>query len=191
MGRGKVLALLLVGGMTAAAAEPPWSLAELMALLSARGDSRARFVEEKHLALLKEPLRQEGSVEFRKPAYLAKHVVKPVEEHYLIDGDTVTVEKPGEGVRTHLSLADYPALAAFVASLRAPLAGDIAALERYYHPYLGGTRSHWRLALAPADPALAGRVRQVTLEGREGRVERLEIEELGGDRSVLRFEPGP
>jgi len=172
-----------------AAAEPPWTLARLLALLSARGDSETRFVEEKNLAILNQPLRLEGTMEFRKPAYLAKHVLKPVEEHYIIDGDRVTVEKPAEGTTVQLALAEYPALQAFAASLRAPLAGDGDALGRYYRASLGGTHRHWLLALVPLRPELAKVVRLVKLQGSGDRVERLDIEEAGGDTSTIRFQP--
>jgi outer membrane lipoprotein-sorting protein len=193
-----VLGLLLAAfqwGMSAQAAPAPnpnpWNLPQLLSLLSARGDSEARFVELKNMAVLDKPLRLEGTVVFRRPDYLAKHVLKPVEEHYIIDGNTVTVEKPADGTRTQLSLADYPALQAFAASLRAPLAGDGAALSAYYRASLGGTREHWLLALAPLRPEMAQVVRLVKLQGSGDRVERLDIEEAGGDTSSMRFEPQP
>jgi hypothetical protein len=162
---GVLLAALQLG--MSAHAEPapgPWTLPQLLDLLT---------------------------VVFKKPDYLAKHVLKPVEEHYVIDGNTVTVEKPAEGSRVQLSLADHPALEAFAASLRAPLAGDGAALLRYYRASLGGTREHWLLALAPLRPEMAEAVRLVKLQGSGDRVEKLDIEEAGGDTSSMRFEPRP
>jgi hypothetical protein len=175
------------------AAEPPsaFTLPDLFARLAARPELRARFVEVKTLAVLKEPLRLEGTVEFRRPAYLAKHVEKPVPEDYLIDGSSVTVSKPAQNERIELALTDYPALEAFAESLRAPLAGDLAGLSRYWQPSLGGSRKHWVLALAPLRPELAAAIRLVRLEGEEDRLLRMDIEEESGDRSSLRFEPGP
>ncbi len=186
-----MLGLLLSGA--AFAAEPPatLSLPDLFARLAARPGLRARFVETKTLAVLKTPLTIQGTVEFRKPAYLAKHVEKPAKEDYLIEDGTVTVDKPAEGSRIRLNLADYPALEAFAESLRAPLAGDLAALSRHWRPSLGGSRKHWLLALAPIRPELAAAVRGVRLEGREDRVVRMDIDEAGGDTSSLRFEPLP
>jgi len=178
-------------GGPAAAAEEPWTLPRLMALLSGHGDNVTRFVEEKKLAILNQPLRLEGTMEFHKPAYLAKHVLKPVEEHYIIDGDRVTVEKPKEGSTAQLSLADYPALQAFAASLRAPLAGDTDTLGHFYQTSLGGTREHWLLALAPLRPELAKEVRLMKLQGSGDRIERLDIEEASGDTSAIRFQPLP
>lgn len=183
---------MLLSGMAGAAEPPPaLTLPDLFARLAARPELRARFVETKYLAVLKTPLRLEGTVEFRRPAYLAKHVEQPIPEDYLIDGGNVTVIKPSEGQRIELALADYPALAAFAESLRAPLAGDLAGLERYWRPSLGGSRKHWLLALAPLRPELVAVVRMVRLEGEDDRLTRMDIEEAGGDRSSLRFEPRP
>jgi hypothetical protein len=189
---GGALLLALLSGVAYAAEPPPaLTLPDLFARLSARPEVRARFVETKYLAVLKTPLRLEGTVEFRKPAYLAKHVQHPEPEDYIIDGGNVTVSKPGADQRIELALADYPALEAFAESLRAPLAGDLAGLERYWRPSLGGSRKHWLLALAPLRPELVAVVRVVRLEGAEDRLLSMDIEEAGGDRSSLRFEPSP
>jgi hypothetical protein len=141
------------------------------------------------MSLLSQPLRLEGTLEFRPPAYLAKHVEKPTEEHYVIDGGQVTVTKPGESEPARLALADYPPLEAFAESLRAPLAGDLAALQRYWTPSLGGSWRHWVLGLTPLRPELATLVRSVRLEGENARLTRMTLEETGGDSSTLSFEP--
>lgn len=188
---GLALGLLLSGPVLAAEPPPALTLPDLFARLAAKPDLRARFVETKTLAVLTTPLRIEGTVEFRRPAYLAKHVEKPTPEDDIIDGGTVTVSKPAEGRRVELALADYPALEAFAESLRAPLAGDLAALARHWRPSLGGSRKRWLLALAPIRPELAAVVRLVRLEGEEDRLVRMEIDEANGDQSSLSFEPLP
>lgn len=184
------LLLALWGLMASAPAAAGWTLSELLQTLARRGDSSADFVETRTLALLSQPLRLEGRVEFRRPGYLAKHVRLPAEEHYIIDGNALRIERPGQPP-LQLALSDYPALEAFAASLRAPLAGDGAALQRYYRVSLGGSRRHWLLALVPLQPEMAEKVRRVTLAGSDDHIERLDIEEAGGDRSSLRFQPRP
>lgn len=182
--------LLLAGG-TAMAETPAGAptLPALFARLAARSEAQVRFIELKTMSVLTEPLRLEGILEFRPPAYLAKHIEKPVEEHYVIEGGLVTVSKPGERRTLQLSLADYPPLEAFAESLRAPLAGDLDALRRHWRPSLGGSWRHWLLALAPLRPDLAGMISGVRLEGQDGRLTRMTIEEAGGDTSTLSFEP--
>jgi hypothetical protein len=188
--RAGLLALALsFAGFAAEVPSPALSLPGLFEKLAANHDTRARFVEIKHMSVLSRPLRLEGTLEFRKPDFLAKHVEKPAREDYLIEGGKVTVEKPAEGSRVELALADHPPLAAFAASLRAPLAGDLPALTRYWKPSLGGSVKHWRLALVPVDPELAKIVRSVQLEGREDRLTGMAVEEAGGDSSTIRLEP--
>jgi hypothetical protein len=189
-------ALLFLAGIVLASPAAPAenrsaapTLPELFARLAARGDTRVRFTELKRLSVLTQPLRLEGRLEFRPPGYLAKHVEKPSEERYIIEDGQVTVDKPAENQHLRLSLADYPPLEAFAASLRAPLAGDLDALRRYWRPSLGGSWNRWLLALTPARPDLATVVRGVRLEGREDRLTRMTLEETGGDSSTLDFRP--
>lgn len=179
------------GAVPATAAAVPLSLPSLFSQLAARSESRVRFVESKQLTLLERPLRLEGIMEFRRPAYLAKHVKQPAVEDYVIDGALVTVTRAGESAPLMLSLTDVPLLAAFAESLRAPLAGDLPALQRHWRPSLGGSRRRWLLALVPAAPDLAKVVRSVRLEGEADRVTRMVIEETNGDRSTLEFEALP
>ena len=193
--RGKaalaLAALLLLanqGTLAAPRAAVP-SLPELFARLALRGPAQVRFTEVKRLSVLTQPLRLEGRLEFRPPDYLAKHVETPAEEHYLIEGGQVTVSKSAERQHVQLSLADYPPLEAFAESLRAPLAGDLDALRRHWHPSLGGSWKRWQLALTPLSPELAAVVRGVRLEGQEDRLTRMTLEETGGDTSTLDFRP--
>lgn len=174
-----------------AAAEPgpvP-TLESLLACLAARAAIRVHFVETRTLALLTQPLRLEGTLEFRPPDHLAKHVEQPAEEHYLIDDGVVTVRKPGQGADLTLNLQDYPPLQAFAESLRAPLAGDIEALRRYWQPSLGGSWRRWQLTLTPARAELGAVVRSVRLEGEQDRLLRMTLEEANGDHSQLGFQP--
>lgn len=187
-----ILALCLMltsaSGNTEAPAGVP-TLPALFARLAAHAETRVRFVELKSLSVLDRPLRLEGTLEFRPPGYLAKHVEKPAMEHYIIEDGRVTVSKPGEPQTVNLALADYPPLEAFAESLRAPLAGDLAALRRYWRPSLGGSWKHWRLVLTPLRPELATFVRGVRLEGRDERLTGLTLEEASGDTTTLSFEP--
>lgn len=188
--RPAVLCLLLTGAAAAAPVGTP-TLPALFERLAARPATQVRFVELKTMSVLTTPLRLEGTLEFRPPAYLAKHIEKPAEEHYVIEGGLVTVRKPGEHQTVELALADYPPLEAFAESLRAPLAGDLAALRRYWRPSLGGSWRRWLLALTPLRPELAGVIRSVRLEGQDDRLTRMTLEEAGGDTSTLSFEPIP
>lgn len=167
------------------------TLPTLFSRLAHRQETRVRFVETKTLSVLTQPIRQEGTLEFRPPGTLAKHVDKPLEEHYVIEGSSVTISKPGEASPLQLNLGDYPALQAFAEGLRAPLAGDLETLQRYWTPSLGGSWRRWVLILTPASPELATLIRSVRLEGQDDRLTRMTLEETGGDHSTLDFIRSP
>ena len=167
-----------------------WDLAALMEDLAARSSGHARFVEKKHLALLDQPLEQRGELSFG-PGRLEKLTLSPRRERMLVDGDTLTIE-PAEGKRPRrLRLQDYPVLWGFVESMRATLTGDLATLQRFYAVELRGPRADWELTLAPRVQAMRAVVEVIRIRGSGRRIERVEVNEALGDRSVMQvFEEG-
>lgn len=183
-----ILALGVAQGTAADGSPAPWDLSALMAALPRQSLQSVAFTEIKTISLLKQPLEASGVLSFHPPAQLEKRITHPVEEIYRVDGDRLIVERPAEGQHHELSLSAYPALWAFVESIRAPLAGDRASLERFYQVSLGGSRRNWLLALVPREPEMAALVRTVQIRGSDDRMRELTIEEAGGDRSVLQIQ---
>ena len=158
--------------------------AELMQVLSDVPSSRARFIETRHSALLKKPLVLSGRLVYRRPDRLEKHVLTPYEESITIEGTRVSITRQGaEPGRIFTLPASGPAQA-LIESLRATLAGDLAALERHFAVAVSGTRGDWTISLTPRDPALGAVVLRVEFAGKGNRVGRIEVLEAGGDRSV-------
>ncbi|MCY1378399.1 hypothetical protein D9M69_660280 [compost metagenome] len=52
-----------------------------------------------------------------------------------------------------------------------------------------GSAGNWSLDLQPQDERLAAQVRSVRLSGRQGEVLGVEMEFIGGDRSVMTISP--
>jgi len=181
--------LALAATLTGAAER--WDIEALMKALSRIESGEKRYTEIKTMALLKEPMRLSGTLVYRAPSFLEKRVISPFEERYTVDGDSLTVENPAKGVRQTLSLASQPAIWAFVESIRAPLAGDLATLNRFYKVSLGGSERNWLLALVPTEPDMARLVRFIRIRGSGDRIDRIEIEETGGDVSVMTIEHRP
>jgi outer membrane lipoprotein-sorting protein len=167
------------------AADPPLALEPLMAALAQNGPGTVRFKETKTSALLKAPVESSGTLTWAAPARLEKRTLAPREERFVVDRETVTIENPARKSRIELSLGQYPAIRAFVESIRGTLAGDLAALRRHYRVELVGAWSDWQLHLLPSDPQMAELVQKVTIGGAAGEVRRIEILESGGDRSVM------
>ncbi len=162
-----------------------WDLITLMRHMAQVTESRSRFVETRHLALLTRPLELKGSLSYERPNRLAKHVQSPFDELLSVDGDSLTVRNNTRGESFQLSLSEQPAAGALVESVRATLAGDLARLERHYEAALSGTRADWRLRLVPRDAQLRKYVETISLAGAGERLTRIETVEAGGDRSVM------
>ena len=111
---------------------------------------------------------------------------------------SLTAESPLETIRARRTieseLAAQAALnpvPALVEGLRATLSGDVAALQRHYTPRLAGTAQEWTLTLTPREPGIAALVAAIRLAGRESQVLRFEVDEAGGDTSVMVIEGRP
>lgn len=147
--------------------------------------SRARFVETRHIGLLTRPLELKGSLTYERPHRLSKHVQSPVDELLSVDGDALTVLNRTRGEQRFVSLREQPAAGALVASVRATLAGDLGQLERHYEVELSGARASWHLRLVPREPQVRRAVESILLAGAGARLQRIEVLETSGDRSIM------
>ena len=140
---------------------------------------RTSFVEVRASRLLKEPLRLAG--EYRRPDddTLVREVRTPYAETTTIASGTgqATIER-GSRSRTY-SLERVPELANLQASFGALLAGDRAALQRYYAIATRGTRTRWIMVLVPKQASLAEKVKQIVLYGRGSELRCIETEAAG------------
>ena len=157
--------------------------AELMGLLSRTERSDVAFEETKYVAALTAPLIRRGTLHYVRPDRLEMRVDKPYFEKLEIAGDTLTVETRN-GSR-QLSLSSQPSVSAWVESMRATLAGDLASLARHYRIRLDGERAAWKLQLEPQDKDLASVIARIEIDGSQAQISRISIEERQGDRTVL------
>lgn len=181
--------VLLAGALAlhAPAFAAAFDLAGLMQLLRAERPAHARFHETRFLALLERPLESSGELVFTPPDRLEKRTTSPGAERLVAQGDRVTIERAG---RTEtVSLAQYPQVGVLVESIRGTLAGDRAALERAYTIALAGEAKAWRMTLRPRDAEVAKLVERVTIAGSAGVVQRIEIDQADGDRSLMQITP--
>lgn len=180
-------ALLLAPPLTRAASG--FDITSLMRTLAAVETVDATFEEHKTLAALDRPLRLSGTLRYRAPDYFSKQTLRPYRELFEADGARVVSETLAHGRRT-LRLDERPQIAALVASLRGTLAGDLDALRGHYAFALSGDRDAWTLTLTPTDDAVRRVLAMITVSGSGGRVDRVEIVETGGDRSLLTIRHG-
>jgi len=176
--------LLALASLPAAA---QWSVDDLMTALAARGSADATFTEQRYAPVLDAPVQSSGTLRFVAPDRLEKHTLQPRAESLVLAGDQLTLL---QGARTRrLALTDLPDNGLAINSLRGTMAGDLAALRRGWNVTLFGERRIWTLSLTPLSAAVAQYIETVLIEGQQDRIDRIEIRQADGVRSVMQIKP--
>jgi hypothetical protein len=180
-------ALALLASLSSA--EPATELSTLARQFAEMPGLSARFEEEKHLSLLRAPLKSEGMLYYARPDLIARHTSQPTVSSWVLQGETLTMRGP-EGVRS-LDLAAAPGLQPLVEALRSLLRGDLTELERAFEiafdsrDAAGG--GGWRLRLTPREAPLRDAVSAIEVEGVASILSSLRVREVGGDETFERF----
>jgi hypothetical protein len=180
-------ALLLAGLLASGAARAEWGVPQLMARLAARGAAEATFVERRYVPVLDAPVASSGTLRFVPPDRLEKNTVLPRAESMVLAGDQLSLQQ-GSRVR-RIALGDLPDGGVAIDSLRGTLAGDLKALQRGWEVVLHGDERLWTLSLTPLSPALARYIESVRIQGRAAQVERIDLRQADGVRSVMDITP--
>ncbi len=183
-----VLALVLALPPAAPAAEPGWTVEALMARLAAVRQVDSTFIERKTLSVLQSPLLSSGILRYRAPDYLLKQVLQPFPESYEVAGGRLFVQIPGRP-REEVDLDRYRPLRVLADSLRATLAGDLAALSSYCRITLSGQAEGWTLRLEPRDEDVRRHVAQVLIGGSGAGILAVETRDADGDVSEMTITP--
>ena len=161
-----------------------WDRAALTSLMATTVAGEQHYTETKELAFLEVPSVSQGRLLFFPPGRLVKQVEKPNPVRYEINGDRITVSRPGEPDQV-VSLDAHPLLRTYIETLLAVLTGNFETLERHYEMELTGERSAWQLKLIPLNSQIAMVVKSLTIRGCGKQIEQIVTQEQGGDRSIL------
>ncbi|MCG7964503.1 MAG: outer membrane lipoprotein carrier protein LolA [Candidatus Thiodiazotropha taylori] len=188
-GTGSLSRILLLFSLslTAAADEPRWSLDYLMDQWQASGERQARFTETRRLALLDQPIEQQGTLLFQPPDRLVRTLAPPSNAKYEIEGNRLTLWRNQQ--QQVVLLDNIPELLAFSASFRSVLSGDRETLERYFSPELTGNRDAWSLNLIPKEAALGSKIKRIEITGTALQIERYLVIESNGDQIITQLMP--
>jgi len=183
--RTLIAAASLLASLSATSAQ--WSVTDLMSALAARGSAEATFTELRYVPVLDAPVRSSGTLRFVAPDRIEKRTIQPRVESLVLAGDQLTLTQ-GPKSRT-LALSDLPDNGLAIASLRGTMAGDLTTLRRGWNVALHGERQGWVLDLTPESGAVAKFIESVQIEGREDQIDRIEIRQADGVRSVMQVTP--
>lgn len=162
-----------------------WGLSQLMQSLAQVKSSQAKFVERKFLSVLNRPLESSGTLSFQAPGHLEKHTLAPRIESLVLDQGVLTIDNRARNIKRTLVLQEYPAVWAFVESIRSTLAGDLPTLSRFYEIKLEGSAAKWRMQLLPTERRTREMVREIVIAGRGDHVISIEMRESNGDHSRM------
>jgi hypothetical protein len=187
IGLAAMLGCLVLGSGALHAQAPGFDLAALMAELAQRKSGEARFTEERTVSTLDAPLRASGRLSFQAPDRFARYTEEPISESMAVEGNQVVLKR---GKRTRqMALDAVPEMAALAEAMRGTLNGDAQALQRHFRVRVSGNAAGWVLLLTPLDKRLARSVQQLEIAGVGADVRSIDLQLVGGDRSLMRVEP--
>lgn len=180
----RILTLTLLLTSTACfAAQPGFTLTQLMSSLAQRRQGEVKFAETDYLQVLDQPVKSSGVLVYRAPDHLEKRTLEPRQESMILDGDELTVQRRHRTY--HMQVSAYPQAAPYVDAIRDTLAGNETGLEKVFKVRFTGTRAAWKLELVPLDEATARKVRHVQIAGSADVIHSVEILQADGDKSVM------
>jgi outer membrane lipoprotein-sorting protein len=180
-------AALAAQAPAANAAAQPASFAVLLDAFAHMPGLEARFIEEKHLALLAEPLESRGRLFFAKPGMLLRRVEAPRRSEVVITQTELRMtDDDGE---QSIDLRSRPDVRPFVESLTWLLAGNRKALAEVYAVAFEPARadSPWRVTLTPKGGPIARLTQSTRMLGSGLAVSQIEVHETSGDQTVTRI----
>ena len=163
----------------------PLTLTALMEGMRSATGVVAEFEETKQLALLSQPLVARGTVYFIPPARLVREVSSPGRSRLVVDGDKVVFED--ETGRNAMNLSGSPMARQMIDSFVVLFNGDEKRLRELYDVRFTVEGETWRLHLTPRSMPLSRMVASFEMTGREARIDRMEMAEPDGDRTVTVF----
>jgi outer membrane lipoprotein-sorting protein len=164
------------------------TLDSLMAAFAKMPGLEASFVEEKHIAMLAQPLSSRGKLFFARPGMLLRRTESPTRSELVITPKALRMrDDSGEQV---IDLHSRPDVRPFIESLTWLLSGDRAALAKVYALDLQAAHdgAPWQLTLTPLVDPLKQLIAAIRVRGKGLAVSEIEVREKRGDETITRIE---
>jgi outer membrane lipoprotein-sorting protein len=164
-------------------------LARLEKKVSVVRTLQADFIQEKHLAVLDEPLILKGTIFMQKPSLFAWHVREPLRYSVVIQGETARQWDEDTEQVQKMSLSENPALKMAMGQMRDWFSGAYRSMLGEYEVAVV-EEDPISLQFIPREGALAEKViGSVTIifEGDERYLRQIRVVEKRGDSTLLTF----
>lgn len=178
--------LLSLPALCHAETAAPWDVQQLMQSLAQVKEAKGKFTESKFLSVLNRPLESSGTLLFQSPDHLEKHTLAPKVESLVLDQGVLTIDNKARNIKRTLVLQEYPAIWAFVESIRSTLAGDLPTLQRFYQIELEGNAGRWKMKLLPLEQKTRDVISEIRVSGHDNWVDSIETMEANGDHALMK-----
>ena len=159
-----------------------FDLQQLSEQLSRPAAIEGRFIQEKHLRALPQPLTSTGRFVLARDFGLLWLLEAPLKQDYRITTNGIA-RREAQGWQM---LPGKSAGAEQNRLFLAVLQGDSSGLQRDFELQLSGDAQNWKLTLLPRSLLLQQIFRQINIDGGE-LVRQIELLEAQGDRTVLKM----
>ncbi len=159
-----------------------FDLDQLSAQLAKPAVVRGPLIQEKHLRALPKPLTSRGQFVLSRELGLLWQLQSPLKQDYRIDGQGIAKRTPGGWQQQPGQDVAAQQSRLFLAVLK----GDHSGLAKDFQLQLSGTAEVWQLRLTPRSQLLKQIFSRIQIDG-GALVQRIELHETQGDRSVLRL----
>jgi len=158
-------------------------LQEVLRATAVEPPARVRFREERHNALLENPLILTGYLEYLGPGQMSKVIETPFQETLLIDSTHIEVEREGQVQRIPLRRAR--SLQSMLAGIEAVLAGNESRIEKDFRYELGGEKKAWSMRLEPLSRRVARNLGSIFVQGDASTVQNIRINLNNGEWQLI------
>jgi outer membrane lipoprotein-sorting protein len=174
-------------------AEPQPTAAQLVGFqqsLAGTTNVQSDFVQEKHLALLQQNVVIKGHLVVEQPDRFSWQVTEPIRYTLILEGSKLRQWDETTDRVQQMSLAGNPVFSVVTTQLRAWFGGQLDSLTKDFEAETDESGPSPRLVLVPRRESFANKaIKRVTLTFRKDRryLEKLDIEEVSGDRTWMTF----
>ena len=158
-------------------------LQEVLRATAVEPPARVRFREERHNALLEDPLVLTGYLEYLGPGQLRKVIETPFQETFLIDSTHIEVEREGQVQR--IPLRQARSLQSMLAGIEAVLAGNESRIEKDFRYELGGEMEAWSMRLEPHSRRVMRQLGSLLVQGDASNVKNIRFELANGEWQLI------
>jgi hypothetical protein len=161
--------------------------ADLRSQLAHPAVLRGQFEQRKQLKGFRNPLVSRGKFLLLRERGVAWDTTEPFASSALLTRERLLTRLPDGSTRVVLDASASPGMAAANSLLMALVTGDLDALAHQFDSKASlNADGSWRLVLHPREAGLRRVFQRITLRG-DRHVQEVDIEETGGDRTLLRF----